>query len=95
MDEEEPITSEQLIAFAKVLEEELEKLSQDIEETPVKGKDERKTQRRKPNVVNSRKSCVKSKMIFQYVLKNMRTIKKFLKDVTAFPKQIQTPLLCE
>ncbi len=47
MDEEEPISSEQLIAFAKVLEEELEKLNQDIEETPLKGEDERKTQRRK------------------------------------------------
>ena len=31
----------------KLDEEELEKLNQDIEETPVKGKDERKTQRRK------------------------------------------------
>jgi len=31
-----------LLAFAQVLEEELEKLNQDIEETPVKGKDERK-----------------------------------------------------
>ena len=47
LDEEEPISSEQLIEFAQVLEEELEKLNQDIEETPVKGKDERKTQRRK------------------------------------------------
>ena len=43
----EPISSEQLLAFAQVLEEELEKLNQDIEETPVKGKDERKTQRHK------------------------------------------------
>ncbi len=47
LDEEEPISSEQLLAFAQVLEEELAKLNQDIEETPVKGKDERKTQRRK------------------------------------------------
>lgn len=47
LDEEEPISSEQLLEFAQVLEEELEKLNQDIEETPVKGKDERKTQRRK------------------------------------------------
>ena len=47
LDEEEPISSEQLIEFAQVLEEELAKLNQDIEETPVKGKDERKTQRRK------------------------------------------------
>uniref|UniRef100_UPI00099C3BC5 transposase n=1 Tax=Streptococcus pneumoniae TaxID=1313 RepID=UPI00099C3BC5 len=47
LDDEEPIPSEQLLAFAQVLEEELEKLSQDIEETAVKGKDERKTQRRK------------------------------------------------
>lgn len=46
-DEEEPISSEQLTEFAQVLEEELAKLSQDIEETHVKGKDERKTQRRK------------------------------------------------
>lgn len=42
-DEEEPISSEQLTEFAQVLEEELAKLSQDIEETHVKGKDERKT----------------------------------------------------
>jgi len=47
LDEEEPISSEQLLAFAQVLEEELRKLNQYIEETPVKGKDERKTQRRK------------------------------------------------
>ena len=47
LDEKESITSEQLTEFAQVLEEELAKLSQDIEETPVKGKDERKTQRRK------------------------------------------------
>ena len=47
LDEKESITSEQLTEFAQVLEEELEKLNQDIEETPVKGKDERKTQRRK------------------------------------------------
>lgn len=44
LDEEEPITSEQLTEFTQVLEEELAKLSQDIEETPVKGRDERKTQ---------------------------------------------------
>ena len=42
LDEEQPISSDQLLAFAQVLEEELEKLNQDIEETPVKGKDERK-----------------------------------------------------
>ena len=47
LDTQEPISSEQLIEFSQVLEEELEKLNQDIEETPVKGKDERKTQRRK------------------------------------------------
>ena len=47
LDTQEPISSEQLLAFAQVLEEELEKLNQDIKETPVKGKDERKTQRRK------------------------------------------------
>ena len=47
LDTQEPISSEQLLAFSQVLEEELKKLNQDIEETPVKGKDERKTQRRK------------------------------------------------
>ena len=47
LDTQEPISSEQLLAFAQVLEGELEKLNQDIEETPVKGKDERKTPRRK------------------------------------------------
>ncbi|KXW50267.1 hypothetical protein NTPn47_09425 [Streptococcus pneumoniae] len=47
MEEEEPISSEQLLAFAQVLEEELEKLNQNIEETAIKGKDERKNQRRK------------------------------------------------
>ena len=46
LDTQEPISSEQLLAFAQVLEEELKKLNQDIEETPVKGKDERKTQRK-------------------------------------------------
>ena len=70
LDEEEPISSEQLIEFAQVLEEELEKLSQDIEETPVKGR-----MNVKLRVVNSRKSCVKSKMISQYVLKNMSVIR--------------------
>ena len=47
LDTQEPISSKQLIAFAQVLEEELRKLNQYIEETPVKGKDGRKTQRRK------------------------------------------------
>ena len=47
LDTQEPISSEQLLAFAQVLEEELETLNQNIEETAVKGKDERKTQRRK------------------------------------------------
>lgn len=47
LDTQEPISSEQLTEFAQLLEEELAELSHDIEETPVKGKDERKTQRRK------------------------------------------------
>ena len=47
LDDEEPITSEQLTEFAQVLEKELAKLSQDLEEEPVKGKDDRKAQRRK------------------------------------------------
>ena len=42
LDTQEPISSEQLLAFAQILEEELAKLNQNIEETPVKGKDERK-----------------------------------------------------
>ncbi|MDU1591556.1 transposase [Streptococcus anginosus] len=47
LDTQEPISSEQLTEFAQLLEEELAGLSQDIEETPVKGKDDRKTKRRK------------------------------------------------
>lgn len=47
LDTQEPISSEQLTEFAQLLEEELARLSQDIEETPVKGKDDRKTKRRK------------------------------------------------
>ena len=42
-----PFPQNKLTRFAHLLEEELEKLNQDIEEAPVKGKDERKTQRRK------------------------------------------------
>lgn len=44
-DEQEDISSEQLINFAQVLEEELSHLSLDIEENPVKGPDNRKTNR--------------------------------------------------
>ena len=51
LDTQEPISSEQLTEFAQLLEEELAGLSQDIEETLVKGKDERKTKRRKLNKV--------------------------------------------
>ncbi|BDD38892.1 hypothetical protein GUT183_11300 [Streptococcus ruminantium] len=47
LDEQEPISSEQLAQFAQLLEEELAELNQTIEETPVKGKDVRKTKRRK------------------------------------------------
>ena len=43
-----------MLEFAQVFEEELEKLNQDIEETPVKGKDVRKTQRRKLKKVLSK-----------------------------------------
>lgn len=45
-DEQEDISSEQLMNFAQVLEEELSHLSLDIEENPVKGPDNRKTKRR-------------------------------------------------
>ncbi len=47
LDEQEPISSEQLTSFAQLIEEELVELNQVIEETPVKGKDERKAKRRK------------------------------------------------
>uniref|UniRef100_UPI003977B9FF transposase n=1 Tax=Streptococcus suis TaxID=1307 RepID=UPI003977B9FF len=47
LDEEEGISSEQLTDFAHLLEEELTALNQDIEEAPIKGKDERKAKRRK------------------------------------------------
>lgn len=47
LDDQEPISSDQLAHFATILEEELAELTQDIEEEPVKGKDVRKTKRRK------------------------------------------------
>ena len=47
LDEEEGISSEQLTDFAHLLEEELTALNQDMEEAPIKGKDERKAKRRK------------------------------------------------
>ena len=46
-DDEEPISSEQLVELAQLLEEELAELNRDIEDTPVKGTDDRKTKRRK------------------------------------------------
>ncbi|MGT2714823.1 hypothetical protein [Streptococcus pluranimalium] len=47
LDEQEPVTAEQLTVFAQIIEEELAELNQTIEEQPVKGKDKRKTKRRK------------------------------------------------
>ncbi|EHI74716.1 hypothetical protein STRCR_2212 [Streptococcus criceti HS-6] len=47
LDEEEPVTSQQLSEFAQLLENELQAVNQTIEENPVKGKDERKVKRRK------------------------------------------------
>ncbi|HEL1340755.1 TPA: IS1182 family transposase [Streptococcus equi subsp. zooepidemicus] len=47
LDEEEPVTSQQLSEFAQLLEDELQAVNQTIEENPIKGKDERKTKRRK------------------------------------------------
>lgn len=47
LDDQEPVTSEQLTEFSQILEEELKSVNQVIEENPVKGKDERKTKRRK------------------------------------------------
>ena len=90
LDTQEPISSEQLLEFAQVLEEELEKLNQDIEETPVKGKDERKTQRRK-----LKKVLRKVKEDFSVRAEKYETIRRHLKGITVFPKPIQMPLLCE
>ncbi|SUN36215.1 transposase IS663-like [Streptococcus downei MFe28] len=47
LDDQEPVTSEQLTEFSQILEEELKSVNQAIEENPVKGKDERQTKRRK------------------------------------------------
>lgn len=47
LDQEEPISSEQLDDFVAILEKELEKTNQEIEQQPVKGADERKKKRRK------------------------------------------------
>ena len=90
LDTQEPISSEQLLAFAQVLEEELETLNQNIEETAVKGKDERKTPRRK-----LKKVLRKVKDDFSVRAENMRTIRRHFKGVTVFPKPIQMTLLCE
>ena len=46
-DDEEPISSEQLVELAQLLEEELAELNRDIEDTPVKGTNDRKIKRRK------------------------------------------------
>lgn len=51
LDDEEGITSEQLADFVTLLENELEEINQTIEKQPVKGKDKRKTKRRKLNKV--------------------------------------------
>lgn len=45
LDEDAPVTSEQLSEVAQILEEELNTVNQAIKETPVKGKDERKVKR--------------------------------------------------
>ncbi len=47
LDEQELVTAEQLTVFAKIIEEELAKLNQTIEEEPVKGQDTRNVKRRK------------------------------------------------
>ncbi len=47
LDEQSPISSEQLAEFAALLEKELEAVNHTIEEEPISGKDERKTKRRK------------------------------------------------
>ncbi|WP_231089382.1 transposase, partial [Streptococcus cristatus] len=47
LDEEEVVSREQLSVFTELLQEELNQVHQAIEENPVKGKDERKTKRRR------------------------------------------------
>ena len=61
LDTQRPISSEQLTEFAQLLEEELDELSHDIEETPVKGEGDRKTKHRKlktshqiPRIINQK-----------------------------------------
>ena len=65
-------------------------MNQDIEETPVKGKDERKTPRRKLKEV-----LRKVKEDFSVRAEKYESIKRHLKGATAFPKPIQMTLLCE
>lgn len=89
LDTQEPISSEQLTEFAQLLEEELAELAMILRKHQLKERTNVKL-----NVVSSRKYCVKSRMIFQYVLKNMKAIKRHLRGATAFPKPIQMPLLC-
>ncbi len=47
LDEQEPVTAEQLTVFAQIIEEEVAELNQTIEEEPVKGQDTRNVKRRK------------------------------------------------
>lgn len=47
LDQENPITTEQLSEFSQLLEEELKEVNKEIEEQPIQGKDERKVKRRR------------------------------------------------
>ena len=96
LDTQEPISSEQLLAFAQVLEEELEKLNQNIEETPVKGKDERKIQRRKlKKVLRKVKDDFSVRAENQFVLhydvfSNPTDTKTLLPLLETYPHDIKT-----
>ena len=87
LDTQEPISSEQLLAFAQVLEEELEKLNQNIEETAVKGKDERKIPRRKlkkvlRKVKDDFSVCAEQYEKYQETFKGLNSFSKTDPDTT-------------
>ncbi len=60
LDEQEPVTAEQLTVFAQIIEEELAELNQTIEEEPVKGQDTRNVKRRKLTTFDGRNSFSKT-----------------------------------
>ncbi|MFN8649356.1 MAG: hypothetical protein U0043_05435 [Streptococcus sp.] len=90
-DDEEPISSEQLVELAQLLEEELAELNRDIEDTPVKGTNDRKIKRRK-----TKKVLRKVKDDFSVRAEKYETYQETFDGRNSFSKtDKQMRLLCE